>query len=188
MTPIDFTESSDIDPSPTSALYRNAAEFVTADEQQALREWAYAMERHLRPNGPGRAFLQIDALPAPHPLWDRVRQRVVKTMALGQDPVTEGVIGHYLSIIASGGAVHRHKDASPAGTRHLRCNLFLQLPTDGGRPLLRNVAIDVAERALFCFYASETPHASEAVGGERKRIILSFGYTVPADHRLPSAP
>lgn len=167
---------------------RRVADFITVEEQRTLLDWAVTMEPHLHANGPSRAFRQIDALPHVDPLWDTVRQRVTHAMDVADGAVVEPLIGHYLSIIAGGGAVHRHKDPTPAGTRHLRCNLFLQLPAEGGRPIVLDTPIAIAPRMAFAFYPSEMRHGSERVGGDVPRVLLSFGYTVPADHRLPAEP
>lgn len=107
-------------------------------------------------------------------------------MALGDDPVIEPRFGLFLSIIRSGGAVHDHRDFSPPGMRHLRCNLFLDLPQRGGRPIILETPMDVAPRMLLAFYANEMRHSSEPFDGDR-RMILSFGYTVPSSHLLPTA-
>jgi hypothetical protein len=45
----------------------------------------------------------------------------------------------------------------------------------------------MAARDLIAFYPSERRHASEPVIGRRRRIILSFGYNVPLDYRLPES-
>jgi hypothetical protein len=159
-------------------------EFITPDERAALIAWAEPMEPLLKPNGMYRAYRDVRTLPSVDPTWGRVRSRVEALMDLGDDPVVEARFGLFLSIIRTGGAIHDHRDTSPPGTRHLRCNLFLDLPAQGGRPIILEKPIDVAPRMLLAFYANEMRHSSEPADGDR-RIILSFGYTVPLSHRLP---
>jgi hypothetical protein len=159
-------------------------EFITPDEQAALIAWAEPMEPLLKPNRMYRAYRDVRTLPSVDPTWDRVRQRVETLMDLGDDPMVEADFGLFLSIIRAGGAIHNHRDFTPPGTRHLRCNLFLKLPEQGGRPIILEKRIDIAPRMLLGFYANEMRHASEPFEDDR-RIILSFGYTVPASHRLP---
>ncbi len=161
-------------------------DFVTPDEQAVLIAWAETVEPHLKPNRMYRAYRDVRTLPDVPPAWHEVRRRVETAMALGDDPVVEPKFGLFLSIIRTGGAVHDHRDFSPPGTRHLRCNLFLDLPTHGARPVILETPLDIAPRTLLAFYANEMRHSSEPFDGER-RIILSFGYTVPASHRLPVA-
>ena len=161
-------------------------DFVTPAEQATLIGWAETVEPHLKPNRMYRAYRDARTLPDVPPAWHDVRRRVETRMALDDEAEVETKFGLFLSIIRTGGAVHDHRDSSPPGTRHLRCNLFLDLPTRGARPIILGTPLDVAPRTLLAFYANEMRHSSEPFDGER-RIILSFGYTVPASHRLPIA-
>ncbi len=160
-------------------------EFVTPEEQAILTAWAETMEPLLKPNGARRAYRDVRTLPVVPPEWDRLRQRVEAMMELGDHPVVEQRFGLYLSIIRVGGAIHDHRDPSPPGTRHLRCNLFLDLPERGGRPIIMETPMDVTPRMLLAFYANEMRHSSEPFEDDR-RIVLSFGYTVPSTHMLPT--
>src|SRR5207249_3400891 len=80
-----------------------------------------------------------------------------------------------------------HIDSTPPGRRHLRCNLFVQLPIVGGFPIVEEQSVEVEERMLLAFYPSEKRHSSQAVQGDKWRIICSFGYLVPLDHVLPGS-
>ena len=161
-------------------------DFISPEEQTDLIAWAERMEPFLKPKRMYRAYRDVRTLPDTPPVWAVVRQRVETLMALGDDPTVEPKFGLFLSILRSGGVVHNDCDTSPPGTRHLRCNLFLDLPDQGGRPVILRLPIDVAPRTLLAFYANQMRHASEQFEGDR-RIVLSFGYTVPATHRLPVA-
>ncbi len=153
--------------------------FVRPDEADALLRWALRMEPFLRNNGPGRHFLRIHQLPERPDLHAAVAERVRARVAGHDDSVLEPMLTNYLSIISESGAVHPHTDSAPAGTRHLRCNLFLQLPDAGGRPIIGAAEVDVTERGLLCFFPSSALHASEPTEGARKRVMLSFGLLVP---------
>ena len=163
------------------------ANFISEDERARLVAWVHAMAPYFVANkeGPFRRAAQVHNLPAVDPLFSVVQRRVTDTMGLSADTPAEQALGAYLSMIAPGGVVHRHRDPTPEGTRHLRCNVFLQLPEKGGRPIIVDVPVAVATRSLLAFYPSDLAHSSEPFEGERQRILLSFGYTVPTDHRLP---
>ena len=155
------------------------ADFVSATEGDELLPWVWRMAPLLRNNGPGRFFLRVHLLPERPALHAAVAERV-RTRVAGHDrSVLEPVLTNYLSIISDGGAVQPHTDSAPAGTRHLRCNLFLQLPDAGGRPIIGGAPFDVAERTLLCFFPSSSLHSSEPATGERRRVLLSFGLLVP---------
>lgn len=155
--------------------------FVDTDETAELLRWALLMEPHLRTNGPGRSFLRVHQLPQRPALHAAVAERVRGRVAGHADSVLEPVLTNYLSIIQASGAVHPHTDSAPPGTRHLRCNLFLQLPDAGGRPIIGGLPFDVAERTLLCFFPSSSLHSSEPAAGLRRRVLLSFGLLVPQD-------
>ena len=156
------------------------AEFVTVDEARDLLDWALLMEPCLRGNGLNRAFLRVHQLPQQPALHAMVAERVRTRVAGHDSSVLEPVLNNYLSIISTAGAVQPHTDSAPDGTRHLRCNLFLQLPEGGGRPIIDGNAFDVVERGLLCFFPSRSLHASEPTTGLRKRVMLSFGLLVPS--------
>ena len=160
------------------------ADFVTAAEASELLRWAWRMAPFLRSNGPGRSFLRVHLLPEQPALHAAVAERARLHAAGHAASALEPVLTNYLSIISDGGAVHPHTDSTPAGTRHLRCNLFLQLPDAGGRPIIGGLPFDVAERTLLCFFPSSSLHSSEPAAGERRRVLLSFGLLVPEGFSL----
>ncbi len=159
--------------------------FVSPDEADALLRWALRMEPWLRNNGPGRHFLRVHQLPERPALHAVVAERVRARVAGHTDSVLEPVLTNYVSIISESGTVHPHTDSAPDGTRHLRCNLFLQLPEAGGRPILDGTPVDLTARGLLCFFPSSALHASEPTLGACKRVMLSFGLLVPTGFVLP---
>ena len=162
-------------------------DFIAEDERRHLRDWAFSVEPYLRTNGPGRLCKKTDLIPSTDARYHAVRLRLQRHMGLADDIAPEPDHGWLVSIIAAGGEVHPHIDSSPPGMRHVRCNLFLQIPEGGGRPVIDGVPIDVSERMLLAFYPSERKHWSEPCIGMRERVMLSFGYVVPLDYRLPAA-
>lgn len=163
------------------------AAFVSPPERRELVAWVRAMEPHMRANanGAGRHYQRIENLPHTPNLHRRIRLRLQSFMGVPPDAPPEPTFGWYVSIISDGGAVQPHRDWTAPGMRHLRCNLFLQTPEGGGRPVVADQPIDVEERMFLAFFPSEQLHASEPALGERRRIICSFGYLVPESYRLP---
>jgi hypothetical protein len=49
----------------------------------------------------------------------------------------EPMFARYLSIINEGGAIHNQLDLASPGKTHLRFNIFLQLPENGGYPIIQ---------------------------------------------------
>ncbi|WP_353203735.1 hypothetical protein [Sphingomonas sp.] len=160
-------------------------DFISEADRSHLLDWAISTEPYLRQNGPARLCKKTEFIPTVDARYHAVRLAIQRHMGLADESTTEPDHGWLVSIIKAGGMVHPHIDSAPAGMRHLRCNLFLQLPEAGGRPVIDGVPIDVRERMLLAFYPSERKHWSEPCAGERARVMLSFGYVVPQDYRLP---
>jgi hypothetical protein len=161
------------------------AGFITPPERRELLAWAFAMEPHLRENGPGRRYGRIETLPKVPNIHRRIRMRLQAFMGVPDYATPEPTAGWYVSIISDGGTVHPHQDPAPDGFRHLRCNLFLQTSTEGGRPIVSDQPIDVEDRMFLAFFPSERLHSSEPAGGDRPRVMCSFGYLSPTKYRLP---
>lgn len=160
-------------------------EFISESDRTNLVAWALSMKPFLKDNGPGRSFRKVEELPTIDPVHTAVRLKLQALLKVGPDAEPEPMFGWYLSIISDGGAVHPHMDPAPPNMRHLRCNIFLQVPESGGLPFIERRPVAVRERTLLCFFPSERRHSSQPAGGDRQRIILSFGYLVSDDYRLP---
>ncbi|KQS51703.1 MULTISPECIES: outer membrane protein assembly factor BamB family protein [unclassified Sphingomonas] len=159
-------------------------DFISERERNELVAWAVRMRPHLQANFANRQYRQTDTLPELPQVYTTVRERLERSARLA-DAEREPEFGWYLSVIESGGAVHSHLDPTRPGRRHLRCNLFLQLPQAGGFPVIEGQSRPLGEGDMLAFFPSERRHRSEVVGGDRARIICSFGYLVPENYALP---
>lgn len=79
---------------------------------------------------------------------------------------------------AAGAFTHHHTDPAPPGFVHVRCNVMLRKPQQGGNPIIDGETFEVSEGDLWLVLASLEVHGSEPVYGTR-RIIKSFGGLVP---------
>jgi hypothetical protein len=158
--------------------------FINEAERMVLLDWARRMRPHLTANGADRAYLKTQLLPERPALYRQICERIERRLALSgfeQEPM----FGWYLSIIDRGGAVHSHLDPVDSRRRHLRCNLFVQLPDQGGYPIIQGKTYPVANGDLLAFFPSERRHRSEGVQGTLSRIICSFGYLTPLSYNIP---
>jgi hypothetical protein len=120
----------------------------------------------------------------PDTFWD-VRARVVALLGLSGLEEDE-YKGSFLSCIAPGAGIHRHRDARLVveGEERLilRCNVLLRRPPRGGLPVVEETEIDVPDRGLWAFFPTERFHSASIVEGTELRGLLSFGFLVrPAD-------
>lgn len=160
--------------------------FLGEDERRPLVAWARTMRPYLNNNGEHRYYNRVERLPHLHPTCTDIRLRVQAALGLPPGAEPEPEIGWYLSIIHSGGFVHPHVDTAPEGMRHLRANLFLQTSYGGGWPIVEMTPCKVTAGSLLAFYPNEMLHLTNPARGRRRRIILSFGYLVPAAYEMPA--
>ncbi|MCW3849311.1 hypothetical protein OF829_18895 [Sphingomonas sp. LB-2] len=160
-------------------------DFITPGERSELLGWARSMRPHLPPGDPGRFFRKVAELPRQSPLYTPLRLRLQALFGLGEDAEPEPHLGWFLGMGDPGSRIVPHHDNTPRGTCILRCNLFLQLPSRGGLPVIENAPFEVKPGTLLAFLPSELLHWSQPVEGRKRRIVLSFGYRVPGDYRLP---
>lgn len=171
--------------------------FVSGEEVGALlnKMQCHLARGELRPNpcGPGRFFAKVDDAPATYvdPLLTMLTARCVSALRLENVPV-DLVLGRILSLLQPGGFIHGHTDAYPPGHRagfeHLRANIVVRLRHPSGRPVIDGEPLPVEEGDLWTFYASRTRHETHTLSGSDPRIVIGFGWSVPAGHALQPPP
>lgn len=154
---------------------------MTNDEKNVIQMWANENYIHFQKNGPGRQFGKIHDYATICPcVWD-IKARIIDLENLNgfeQEPVFQDYIGY----IQDGGQIHRHKDPnSPDGRIHIRFNVIVQLPVEGGRPIYADKVIDVSEGEYIKCRSGMDFHYCEKVVGPKARIVLSYGFLVPVD-------
>jgi hypothetical protein len=160
-------------------------QFISIEERRILATWGTQMLPFLKRNerGAQRAYNQIQFLPWIPPEYTSVRRRLQERLGVS-DEDKENDFGWFLGSIGDGGFIHEHQDKAPHGCRHLRCNLYVQLPDSGGEPVIEGVLQPFEEGTLLCFFPNEQRHGARRVYGPQRRITCSFGYVVPKCYRL----
>lgn len=123
---------------------------------------------------------RFDPAEIPEAFWT-IRDRSIK--ALGAEHLTEDPYkGNFLGLIGPGEGVHQHKDARVVigGEQSLliRCNVLFRRPDEGGLPVIAGQVLDVADRGMWAFFASEQVHAATPVAGANLRGLMSFGLVI----------
>ena len=120
--------------------------------------------------------------PVPEVFW-KIRARVVDLLGLQGLP-EDHYKGSFLSYIEIGGEVKTHRDERVRvdGSEYLvlRCNVLFQKPEEGGHPVIAGAELNIPERGMWAFYATELVHSAGDVrgSGSRARATLSFGFLV----------
>jgi hypothetical protein len=154
-------------------------EVITEAEQTELIEWANQNYTSFIKNGFGRQFQKLRVLPTvPACVWE-IKKRVVAAETIEgarQEPLFEDYMGY----ITDGGKIHPHKDQNLDDLIHTRFNVFVQLPVKGGLPVYGDKVIPVSERCYVRCNSGIDVHTCEMVEGSKARIVLSFGFLLPA--------
>jgi hypothetical protein len=123
---------------------------------------------------------RFDPTNIPETFWT-VRDRAVQ--AIGLKHLTEDPYkGNFLGLIGPGEGVHQHKDARVVldGEESLlvRCNVLFRRPAKGGLPVIAGQVLDVPDRGMWAFFASEQVHSATPVEGSILRGLMSFGIVI----------
>lgn len=174
----------------TGALRENGASpgdyltpFFLADRTSTNRSKEIAESRRRRKALSG--LLPVDDLAnyrLPDEFW-HVRERVVESLELSH-LIEDTVKGSFLNYITPGGGIHSHRDSriSVDGRTYmlLRCNVLFAKPEAGGAPVIAGRELDIPDRGMWAFYASEYIHSATTVSGPTGRGTLSYGFMTEA--------
>jgi hypothetical protein len=163
-------------------------DFITIDEQTQLLDWVQENEQNFRiptrgttipgPHAAHRKFYPFRThVTHPYNLIQSIKKRVVDIESIGEwepEPMFSDYIGH----VSAGGAIHLHKDKNELGYRHVRYNVILSWPEQGGESIYGDSVNTFKERTVWRCEAGHVPHASNEVQGNRPRITLSLGFQI----------
>lgn len=94
------------------------------------------------------------------------------------EPMFETFTGvHY----RKGAFTHIHQDSAPKDFAHVRCNVMLKKPKEGGDPIIDGEILKVEEGDLWIVFSSLELHGSTPIS-EPYRIIKSFGALIPINN------
>ncbi len=123
---------------------------------------------------------RFDPADIPETFWT-VRDRAMKAVGL-QDLTEDPYKGNFLGLIGPGQGVHQHKDARVVlhGEESLliRCNVLFRRPAKGGLPVIAGRTLDILDRGMWAFFASEQVHSATPVEGSTLRGLMSFGIVI----------
>lgn len=129
------------------------------------------------PAGNGRKFFKLDNVaPDGDVVLNDMKVRLAEHFGLGPYRVPPN-LKDFIGFITEGGRVHEHTDPDLPGLRHVRVNVVVR-QTDGCRPTLEGMPIDVAEGDAWLNLASLCIHGTTPVVGPGYRSAISFGYQI----------
>jgi hypothetical protein len=156
-------------------------ELISIEEQKYLLSWIKSIEHKFKENGysPHRKYFVFNNNSScPYLLYD-IKNRIIKKENL-ENWREEPYLGDYIGWISNGGMIHHHIDPNCKGIRrtlyHVRYNLFLSIPENGGTPMYDNKIINAKERECVMCKSGEEYHSCQKVIGEKPRIVISYGF------------
>jgi len=153
---------------------------ITKKEQLLLLDWTFKNEHKFIPNclGPYRKYYPFDNDQETPSLFFEIKERIIKKEKI-KKWYPEPDIGNYIGWISNGGVIHRHIDSNPDYGNHIRYNLFLSVPNEGGYPIYNNQVIPVKESQYIRCNSGLYFHESQKVIGDKPRIVISYGFILP---------
>ena len=164
--------------------YKIIKNFVSGDEQNELVEWII--------NNKNTPWLFKDANMKGNRITTRyskdfsfpdtaykIQKRIIDQLKFNDFKLPKYHHGIVASYAGENDTVFEHTDPQwypPYETLH--CNLMLQKPLEGGKPMINKKNIDLDERDLWCYYVSKVKHGSSKVIGSRPRLMYVFGFCI----------
>jgi hypothetical protein len=150
------------------------------DEQKIIVDWVKKNYKTFKPTGYHRGMNSLQNYSdVPECIWN-IKQRIVEKEGLEnekQDPFFKDAVGY----MWEGGSLHKHTDPNIENLIHVRYNVYVQIPYEGGIPVYNNIRCNLKERTYICCRSGIDYHWCEKVIGERERIVLSFGFMLPKE-------
>ena len=160
--------------------------FITDDEHTQLMNWIHENEQKFTSTtnkNPGpftahrKRYIFQNHPGHPFPLIQTIKQRVVDVESIGEW-ITEPLWSDYIGYISKGGSIQFHKDKNYPGYSHVRYNVILSFPEEGGDSVYGNSVNSFKEKTVWRCEAGKIPHGSITVKGKRPRITLSLGFLI----------
>jgi hypothetical protein len=151
---------------------------LSEEEQKIIVEWVRNNYKSFKKTGYNRSMNSLHNYDnVPPCIWD-IKKRIVEKEQLQdatQDPFFKDAIGY----MQDGGALHKHTDPNINNLIHVRYNVYVQLPIEGGIPIYNNVRCNLKERTYICCRSGMDHHWCEEVKGNKERIVISYGFMLP---------
>jgi len=154
-----------------------------------------------------RALSNIDLHPKnlveanfPFKEYFHLRDMILQLYDLPLDTPIDDNYGFMIGVMEEGHITHNHKDPNintlgPDVSKrydvinpyiitdklHCRFNVLIQSSKEGGNPIIDGNEIDIEENEPWMVQAGLYYHGSSMVGGDRLRILCSFGHYIPLE-------
>lgn len=158
-------------------------DFISDEEKNILLKWAFENEDKFYSNkigeyGEGKKIGILQNIEnSPMELVSTIKKRIVEIENIEDwilDPTFQDAIG----INKKGGAIHKHTDPNIDGYTHVRYNVILQYPKEGGDSIYNGKINKLQENMVWRCVAGKVEHGSNPVIGDTPRITLTLGFQI----------
>lgn len=105
----------------------------------------------------------------------KIYQSILSYYGLPKTQPLDKEFGALISFSGKGHKVQPHTDPNPPGRVHTRFNVLINKPTEGGEAIIDGKVVDTKENEVWVCAAGKYEHSSNVIGGEKSRILLSYG-------------
>jgi hypothetical protein len=162
-------------------------DFITNDEHTQLMDWVRENEQNFTlPSDKNlsklfashrKRYIFKTHKEHPYPLIQTIKQRIIDVESI-EEWIPEPFWLDYIGYISEGGSIQFHKDVNAPGYTHVRYNVILSWPKEGGDSIYGNSVNSFKEKTVWRCEAGKIPHGSITVKGKRPRITLSLGFLI----------
>lgn len=124
---------------------------------------------------PNRKFLTLPKESNTPSLFFDIKKRILDKENIKNNYIDDSIYGDYIGYITNGGKIQYHIDPTITGYDHIRFNLFLSVPKNGGFPIYNGVTIPVTVGDYVRCNSSKEYHKCTIVKGNIPRIVISYG-------------
>jgi len=158
-------------------------DFISDEEKNTLLKWTFENEDKFFSNkigeyGEGKKIGILQSIEnSPLELVSIIKKRIIEVENINDwvlDPTFQDAIG----INRKGGAIHQHTDPNLDGYTHVRYNVILQYPEEGGDSLYNGKINKLQENMVWRCVAGRVVHGSTPVIGDRHRVTLTLGFQI----------
>ena len=152
---------------------------------EAVRIWVEANYGLFYENekGPNRKMYQIkdyDTYEYPEEFLD-IKYELMDMFKVPLYAAQDTDIYDTIGIQTKGAFTHLHMDNNDGDNVHFRLNVLVSKPEVGGMPIIKDEVIDVEEGEPWICYSGIEYHSTTKVEGNKQRILLTYGFTLPKD-------
>ena len=167
--------------------------FISEDERMKLENWALSLKDDMILAKPMndekdqyeekliRQFSKLSDLTNVPNIVNILKSKIIKLESL-ENALPEIINGDWIGIVGEGAYVEPHTDANLNNNYYTRrYNLLISVPIEGGNPIYDGILIPIKEKLLWRCDAGLFNHTSQKVIGNKFRITLSFGFSIPTN-------